>query len=134
MKVSTKWLNEYVNVADLKPEELAEKIERTAVEVDGTSRRETGLKKIVVGHTLKVEQHPNADHLHVCQVDVGEDEPYQIVCGAPNIAVDQKVIVALPNSRIAGNEKIKKGKMRGIVSMWMICALQEIGFPEAVVP
>lgn len=134
MKVSTKWLNEYVNVADLKPEELAEKIERTAVEVDGTSRRETGLKKIVVGHTLKVEQHPNADHLHVCQVDVGEDEPYQIVCGAPNIAADQKVIVALPNSRIAGNEKIKKGKMRGIVSMGMICALQEIGFPEAVVP
>ena len=134
MKVSTKWLNEYVKVDDLKPEELGEKIERTAVEVDGVSRRADGQKKIVVGHILECVPHPNSDHLHICQVDVGDEEPYQIVCGAPNVAAGQNVIVALPNSWIAGHIKIKKSKMRGELSMGMICGLQEIGFPDAVVP
>lgn len=134
MKVSTKWLNEYVPVADLEPLALAEKIERTAVEVASTGKLEDGLKKIVVGHTLDVKDHPNSDHLHICQVDIGEEEPSQIVCGAPNIKAGQKVIVALPNSRIAGNVKIKRGKMRGEVSEGMICALQELGFSESVVP
>ena len=134
MKVSTKWLNEYVPVADLEPLALAEKIERTAVEVASTGKLEDGLKKIVVGYTLDVKDHPNSDHLHICQVDIGEEEPSQIVCGAPNIKAGQKVIVALPNSRIAGNVKIKRGKMRGEVSEGMICALQELGFPESVVP
>ena len=134
MKVSTKWLNEYVKVDDLKPEELGEKIERTAVEVDGVSRRADGQKKIVVGHILECVPHPNSDHLHICQVDVGDEEPYQIVCGAPNVAAGQNVIIALPNSWIAGHIKIKKSKMRGELSMGMICGLQEIGFPDAVVP
>lgn len=134
MKVSTKWLNEYVPVADLEPLALAEKIERTAVEVASTGKLEDGLKKIVVGYTLDVKDHPNSDHLHICQVDIGEEEPSQIVCGAPNIKAGQKVIVALPNSRIAGNVKIKRGKMRGEVSEGMICALQELGFSESVVP
>ncbi|KRN88753.1 phenylalanine--tRNA ligase subunit beta [Ligilactobacillus ceti] len=134
MKVSTKWLNEYVSVNDIEPQVLAEKIERTAVEIDAAGRREDGMKKIVVGHTLSVVDHPDSDHLHICQVDVGEAEPFQIVCGAPNVAADQKVIVALPNSRIADNIKIKKGKMRGVVSQGMICGLQEIGFPDSVVP
>ena len=134
MKVSTKWLNEYVKVDDLKPQALGEKIERTAVEVDSVSRREEGQKKIVVGHILECIPHPNSDHLHICQVDVGEEEPYQIVCGAPNVAAGQNVIVALPNSWIAGHIKIKKSKMRGKLSQGMICGLQEIGFPDAVVP
>lgn len=134
MKVSTKWLNEYVPVADLEPLALAEKIERTAVEVASTGKLEDGLKKIVVGYTLDVKDHPNSDHLHICQVDIGEEEPSQIVCGAPNIKAGQKVIVALPSSRIAGNVKIKRGKMRGEVSEGMICALQELGFSESVVP
>lgn len=134
MKVSTKWLNEYVPVADLEPLALAEKIERTAVEVASTGKLEDGLKKIVVGYTLDVKDHPNSDHLHICQVDIGEEAPSQIVCGAPNIKAGQKVIVALPNSRIAGNVKIKRGKMRGEVSEGMICALQELGFSESVVP
>lgn len=134
MKVSTKWLNEYVQVDDLDPKELGEKIERTAVEVDSVTRRSEGQKKVVVGHVLECIPHPNSDHLHICQVDVGEDDPYQIVCGAPNIKAGQNVIVALPNSWIAGHIKIKKSKMRGEVSMGMICGLQEIGFPDAVVP
>ncbi|KRL36479.1 phenylalanine--tRNA ligase subunit beta [Liquorilactobacillus uvarum] len=133
MKISTKWLSDYVNI-DVEPQVLAEKIERTAVEVDEVYRLEKGLKKIVVGETLKVEKHPDSDHLRICQVNVGEDEPLQIICGAPNIAAHKKVIVALPNSRIAGNVKIKRGKMRGEVSEGMICALQEIGFVESVVP
>ncbi|MGX5377046.1 phenylalanine--tRNA ligase subunit beta [Ligilactobacillus sp. LYQ135] len=134
MKVSTKWLNEYVKVDDIDPVELGEKIERTAVEVDSVSKREEGQKKIVVGYVLECVPHPNSDHLHICQVDVGDNEPYQIVCGAPNIAAGQKVIVALPNSWIAGHVKIKKSKMRGEISMGMICGLQEIGFEDKVVP
>lgn len=134
MKVSTKWLNEYVKVDDLDPLALAEKIERTAVEVDDTYKMQDGLKKIVVGHVLETKDHPDSDHLHICQVDVGESEPYQIVCGAPNVAAGQKVIVALPNSRIANNVKIKKSKMRGVVSQGMICALQEIGFNDSIAP
>ncbi|MFD1549990.1 phenylalanine--tRNA ligase subunit beta [Levilactobacillus fuyuanensis] len=133
MKISYNWIKEYLDL-NVKPVDLAEKIERTSVEVDGVTTPSDGLKKIVVGHVLSLEAHPDSDHLHVCQVDVGEDEPLQIVCGAPNVAAGQNVIVALPGSRIADNVKIKKSKMRGIPSAGMICALQEIGFPEDVVP
>ncbi len=133
MKISYNWIKEYLDL-NVKPVDLAEKIERTSVEVDGVTTPSDGLKKIVVGHVLSMEAHPDSDHLHVCQVDVGEDEPLQIVCGAPNVAAGQNVIVALPGSRIADNVKIKKSKMRGIPSAGMICALQEIGFSEDVVP
>ncbi|MCP0887801.1 phenylalanine--tRNA ligase subunit beta [Ligilactobacillus sp. WILCCON 0076] len=134
MKVSTKWLNEYVPVIDLDRSVLAEKIARTAVEVDDDYRLDEGLKKVVVGHVLSMEPHPDSDHLNICQVDVGEAEPYQIVCGAPNINSNMNVIVALPNSWIGNHTKIKKSKMRGIVSMGMICSLQELGFSDSVVP
>lgn len=78
--------------------------------------------------------HPDSDHLSICQVDIGEDEDSQIVCGAPNVKSGIKVIVALPGSRIAGNVKIKKGKMRGEVSNGMICSLQELGYADSVIP
>ncbi|MCT3023082.1 phenylalanine--tRNA ligase subunit beta [Pediococcus pentosaceus] len=133
MKLSYKWLSKYLEL-DLEPKDLAEKIERTAVEVDSVTRLDYKLKKIVVGHTLEVTEHPDSDHLHICQVDVGEEEPIQIVCGAPNIATDQDVIVALHGSRIKDNVKIKRSKMRGVPSNGMICALQEIGYPDNVVP
>lgn len=133
MKLSYKWLSKYLEL-DLEPKDLAEKIERTAVEVDSVTRLDYKLKKIVVGHTLEVTEHPDSDHLHICQVDVGEEEPIQIVCGAPNIAADQDVIVALHGSRIKDNVKIKRSKMRGVTSNGMICALQEIGYPDNVVP
>lgn len=81
-----------------------------------------------------MEPHPDSDHLQVCQVDVGDDDLSQIVCGAPNVAAGRKVIVALPGSRIGGNVKIKRSKMRGVVSNGMICALDEIGFSKDVVP
>lgn len=133
MKVSYKWLKEYFDL-DVEPKVLAEKIERTAVEVDQVTRAEDGLKKIIVGYTLDVKPHPDSDHLNICQVDVGEDEPIQIVCGAPNVAKGQYVIVALHGARIKDNVKIKRSKMRGEQSNGMICALQEIGFDEKVVP
>lgn len=133
MKISYNWIKNYLDL-DVSATDLAEKIERTSVEVDSVVQPSAGLKKIVVGHVLSVKAHPDSDHLHICQVDVGDEEPSQIVCGAPNIAEGQNVIVALPGSRIADNVKIKRSKMRGVESAGMICALQEIGFPEDVVP
>ncbi|KRN29716.1 phenylalanyl-tRNA synthetase beta chain protein [Lactobacillus selangorensis] len=133
MKVSYQWLQEYLPVKAT-PAELADNESRTGLEVTDVKVPADGLKKIVVGHVLECVPHPNSDHLHICQVDIGEDEPTQIICGAPNVAAGQYVIVALPSARIAGNVKIKKGKMRGEASNGMLCALQEIGFPESVVP
>lgn len=134
MKVSMKWLQEYLDLSGITADELAEKMSRTGIEVDGVGFPGKGLSKIVVGETLDVVPHENSDHLHVCQVDVGEEEPIQIVCGAPNIAKGQKVIVALHGARIADNYKIKKGKIRGEVSNGMICSLDELGYSDNVVP
>ncbi|BAN74691.1 MULTISPECIES: phenylalanine--tRNA ligase subunit beta [Lacticaseibacillus] len=133
MNVSYDWLKELVNVP-VSPEELADKVSRTGIEIDGVKHPDAGLKKIVVGKVLTSKPHPNSDHLKLCEVDVGEADPRQIVCGAPNVTAGQTVIVALPGARIADNVKIKKGKMRGEESLGMICALQEIGFNENVVP
>ncbi|WP_326716411.1 phenylalanine--tRNA ligase subunit beta [Vagococcus jeotgali] len=134
MLVSYKWLEELVDLKGISPEELSDKMSRSGIEVEDITIPQEGLKKIVVGHVLDCMPHPDSDHLSICQVDVGEDEPYQIVCGAPNISAGQNVIVALPNSRIAGNVKIKKGKMRGEVSLGMICSLDELGISASVVP
>ncbi|EPN6056270.1 phenylalanine--tRNA ligase subunit beta [Enterococcus faecalis] len=134
MLVSYKWLNEYVNLSNVTPQELADKMSVTGIEVEGVAVPEEGLKKIVVGEVKECVPHPNSDHLSICQVDIGEKELSQIVCGAPNVKAGIKVIVALPGSRIAGNQKIKKGKMRGEVSNGMICSLEELGYSDNVVP
>ena len=134
MLVSYKWLNEYVNLSNVTPQELADKMSVTGIEVEGVAVPEEGLKKIVVGEVKECVPHPNSDHLSICQVDIGEEELSQIVCGAPNVKAGIKVIVALPGSRIAGNQKIKKGKMRGEVSNGMICSLEELGYSDNVVP
>lgn len=133
MKVSYNWLKEYVDVTAT-PAELADKITLTGIEVEGVSRLADGLKKIVVGYVETAKPHPNSDHMTICQVNVGAEALLQIVCGAPNIAAGQKVIVALPGARIADNVKIKKGKLRGEMSNGMICALQEIGFGNDIAP
>ena len=134
MLVSYKWLNKYVDLAKVTPQELADKMSVTGIEVEGVEVPEEGLKKIVVGEVVECVDHPDSDHLHICQVNIGEEELSQIVCGAPNVKAGIKVIVALPNSRIAGNVKIKKGKMRGQVSNGMICSLEEIGYSDSVIP
>lgn len=133
MYVSYQWLKEWVSLDDITPEELGEKMSRTGIEIEEVKELSAGLKKIVVGEVKECIDHPNSDHLHICQVDTGE-EVTQIVCGAPNVAAGQKVIVALPGARIVDNIKIKKGKMRGEVSNGMLCALEEINIPQAVTP
>ena len=133
MKVSYQWLKEYLDI-DVEPHELAEKIARTSVDINDVYSLSDGLKKIVVGDVITCEPHPDSDHLHVCQVDVGEDEPIQIVCGAPNVAAGEKVIVALHGARIGDNVKIKRGKIRGVQSNGMLCALQELGFSDKIAP
>lgn len=132
MLVSYKWLKELVDV-DVLSEELAEKMSTTGIEVEGVSSPAEGLSKIVVGEVTSCEDVAET-HLHVCQVNVGEEALRQIVCGAPNIRAGIKVMVALPGARIADNYKIKKGKIRGLESLGMICSLGELGISDSVVP
>ena len=132
MLVSYKWLKQLVDV-DVPSEELAEKMSTTGIEVEGVESPAAGLSKIVVGEVLSCEDVPET-HLHVCQVNVGEEEARQIVCGAPNVRAGIKVMVALPGARIADNYKIKKGKIRGLESLGMICSLGELGISDSVVP
>lgn len=133
MLVSYNWLKDFLDLDGQDPYELAEEITRSGVEIPDRIHPMDGLKKLVVGRVLDCEG-VEGTHLHLTHVDVGEDEPLQIVCGAPNVAAGEDVIVALHGARIAGNEKIKKGKIRGMESYGMICGLQEIGFSDSVVP
>ncbi|MFC3211889.1 phenylalanine--tRNA ligase subunit beta [Planomicrobium okeanokoites] len=133
MLVSIKWLKDYVNTQDLPPAELGEKITRAGIEVDAVIDRSDGLSNIVVGYVESCEKHPEADKLSICQVNVGE-ETTQIICGAPNIAAGQNVIVARPGARLPGGMKIKKAKLRGEESNGMICSLQELGIEGKLVP
>lgn len=134
MRVSYQWLNEYVNLEGVSPEELAEQLTRGGIEVDGVELRDHGVTKVVVGHVQSADPHPNADRLRVCTVDVGEEELLNIVCGAPNVATGQKVPVALPGARLPGGIKIKRSKLRGVPSQGMICSAQELGLPEKLLP
>lgn len=134
MLVSTKWLQQYVDISELEVEDLAEKITRSGIEVDGIIDRSHGMKNVVVGNVLECVKHPEADKLNICQVDIGEEEPSQIICGAPNIAAGQKVIVAKPGAVLPGNFKIKKAKLRGEASHGMICSLQELAIDGKLVP
>ncbi|QHJ71663.1 phenylalanine--tRNA ligase subunit beta [Planococcus halotolerans] len=133
MLVSIKWLKDYVNTQELPPAELGEKITRAGIEVDAVIDRSEGLSNIVVGHVESCVKHPEADKLNICQVNVGE-ETTQIICGAPNIAAGQNVIVARPGARLPGGMKIKKAKLRGEESNGMICSLQELGIEGKLVP
>ncbi|MFC3927465.1 phenylalanine--tRNA ligase subunit beta [Streptococcus caprae] len=132
MLVSYKWLKELVDI-DVPSSELAEKMSTTGIEVEGVEVPGAGLSKIVVGEVISCDDVPET-HLHLCMVDTGEDELRQIVCGAPNVRAGIKVMVALPGARIADNYKIKKGKIRGMESLGMICSLQELGISDSVIP
>lgn len=132
MLVSYKWLKQLVPLT-ASATELADKMSLTGIEVEGVTSPSEGLSKIVVGQVLSCEDVPDT-HLHLCQVDTGDAEPRQIVCGAPNVRAGIKVMVALPGARIADNYKIKKGKIRGMESLGMICSLGELGISDSVVP
>lgn len=132
MNVSYKWLKEYVDF-DLTPEKVAEALTSIGLEVDGVEEIlsvKGGLKDIVIGEVLTCEQHPNSDHLHITTVGLGTGNPEQIVCGAPNVAAGQKVVVATCGAKIYEGDEcftIKPSKLRGVASNGMICSEKELG-------
>lgn len=132
MNISYKWLKEYVDF-DLTPQQTADVLTSCGLEVDALEEVQTikgGLKGLYVGKVLTCEAHPNSDHLHVTTVDLGREAPQQIVCGAPNVAAGQKVVVADLGCVLYDGDKefvIKKSKLRGVESNGMICAEDEIG-------
>lgn len=133
MLISNEWLKEYVTIDD-SVSNLAERITLTGIEVDDLIDYTKDIKNLVVGFVKSKEKHPDADKLNVCQVDIGEDEPVQIVCGAPNVDAGQYVIVAKVGGRLPGGIKIKRAKLRGERSEGMICSLQEIGISSNYIP
>ena len=132
MNISYKWLKDYVDF-DLTPQQVCDALTSTGLEVDALEEVQSirgGLKGLYVGQVLTCEAHPNSDHLHVTTVDLGKGEPSQIVCGAPNVAAGQKVIVADLGCVLYDGDNefvIKKSKLRGVESCGMICAEDEIG-------
>ena len=145
MDTSLSWIKAYVPDLEVTAQEYTDAMTLTGTKVEGYERLDKNLEKIVVGQIEKIERHPDADKLVVCQVDVGTGEPVQIVTGAPNVEEGQKVPVVLDGGRVAGGHdgkltpggiKIKKGKLRGIESNGMMCSIEELGqtrelFPEA---
>ena len=132
MNISYKWLREYVDF-DLSAQEVANALTSVGLEVDGVEEVQSirgGLAGIVIGEVLTCEPHPNSDHMRVCTVNLGQAEPEQIVCGAPNVQAGQKVVVATLGTKLYDGDQeftIKKSKLRGIESNGMICAEDEIG-------
>ena len=132
MLVSYNWLKQYTNVED-NANELAEKITRGGIEVEGVEYLAEEISGVVVGYVESKEKHPDAEKLNVCKVNVGEEENLQIVCGASNVDAGQYVIVAKVGAKLPGI-KIKKAKLRGVESQGMICSLGELGLSKSVVP
>lgn len=121
MFVSYRWLQEYVDIKDVTAQELADKITKSGIEVEGVEVLNKGVKGVVVGHVLECEKHPEADKLSKCLIDIGEEEPVQIICGAANIAKGLKVPVAKVGAVLPGNFKIKKAKLRGkLLTVWFV--------------
>ena len=132
MNISYNWLKEYLDF-DLQPEEVSAALTSIGLETGGVEEVQTikgGLEGLVIGEVLTCEEHPNSDHLHITTVNVGSGEPLQVVCGAPNVAAGQKVVVAVNGTKLYDGDKeftIKRSKIRGVESNGMICAEDEIG-------
>ena len=131
MKISYKWLKELVDLKDISFEELINDLSLHIIEVDEVTKLAYG-NNLIIGEVVDCINHPNSDHLHICQVNKG-DEITQIVCGAPNVAKGQKIILALPGAKLLGGE-IKKSVIRGVESNGMICSLQELGVDHKYIP
>ncbi len=129
MKISENWLREWVN-PNWDTNTLTEALSLAGLEVDGTEAVAGQFTHVVVGHVLSVEKHPDADKLNVTQVDVGEAEPVQIVCGAKNVVKGMKACCAKVGAVLPGDFKIKKAKLRGVPSHGMLCGATEIGLPD----
>ena len=137
MKISYNWLKQYIDLPE-SAEEIGKTLTSTGLEVESVEPFETvkgGLKGLVIGEVLTCAKHPNADKLSLTTVDVGGDKPLQIVCGAPNVAAGQKVIVATVGTMVNPTKGepflIKSAKIRGEQSEGMICAEDEIGLGES---
>ena len=132
MNISYNWLKEYLDF-DLEPDEVAAALTSIGLETGGVEEVQTikgGLEGLVIGEVLTCEEHPNSDHLHITTVNVGGEAPLQIVCGAPNVAAGQKVVVAVNGTKLYDGDEcftIKRSKIRGVESNGMICAEDEIG-------
>lgn len=134
MFLSYEWLSEFLDLSKIDARQLADKMSRSGIEIEGVENFGENLTNLVVGEVIECIDHPNSDHLHVTKVNVGSEELLQIVCGAPNVHKGAKVIVAMVGATLPGDFKIKKSKLRGEVSEGMLCALQELGFKESVIP
>jgi phenylalanyl-tRNA synthetase beta chain len=130
MQLSEIWLREVAGYIDIDVSVLAEQLTMAGLEVEGVIPVAEQFSHVVVGHVLSKTQHPDADRLNVCSVDVGQGEILQIVCGAKNVEASQKVPVAKIGAVLPGNFEIKKAKLRGVESSGMICSPKELGFPE----
>ena len=126
--ISLEWVSDYIDISDQDLKELAVKITQSGINVEKVITNH--IDNLVIGKVISCIDHPDSDHLHVCMVDVGKSEAIQIVCGAPNIREGLKVIVSLPGAVLPGDFEIKKGKIRGVESNGMICALYELGLEE----
>ena len=129
MKVIYSWLKEFVQF-EWTPEELSNKLTMVGLEVEGIERVGKTFSGVITGKVVTREKHPNADKLSVCQVDLGDGKPVQIVCGAPNVLSGQTVPVAAVGALLPGNFEIKKAKIRNQESNGMICSKSELGFEE----
>ncbi|MEZ5977081.1 MAG: phenylalanine--tRNA ligase subunit beta [Planctomycetota bacterium] len=130
MHISYRWLGRHVDLEGVDANRVAELLTLHTAEVEGVERFAPALADVVVGHVLTKERHPDADKLSVCTVEVGESEPLQIVCGAPNVAAGMKVAVARIGTHLPGDLKIKKGVIRGVESRGMICSERELGLGD----
>ena len=135
MNISYKWLREYVDTT-LSAQEVADALTSIGLEVGSVEEVQTvkgGLEGLWTAQVLTCEPHPDSDHMHVCTVDVGQEKPLQIVCGAPNVAAGQKVIAAVVGTKLYDGDEcftIKRSKLRGVESLGMICAEDEIGIGQ----
>ena len=127
MAISLNWVNDYIDIKNEDPKELANKITKAGINVEKVNV--FNIENLVVGEVVKCEMHPDSDHLHICEVNIGS-EVTQIVCGASNVRAGIKVIVALPGAILPGDFEIKQSKIRGVESNGMICALFELGLEE----
>ena len=132
MKISLKWLNEYVDIKDYfsKPQELADLLTNTGLEVDAVANLSEQFQNIVVGQVSELGKHPDADKLTVCQIDAGEGSLRQIICGAKNHKQGDKVVVTLPGAVLPGDFKIKDSKIRGVESKGMLASESELGLAD----
>lgn len=131
MLVPYKWLKDYVDIK-MDPDELAHKLTMAGLEVSSVEKPGAGLEGVIVGFVQKVEPHPNSDRLSLCQVDIGQEKPLSIVCGAPNVAAGQKVPVAVAGTRLPNGQEIKKAVIRQVESLGMICSGNELGLDPSL--